>query len=161
MRAGGSAFAFAAVAVVGALLVIDAVLRGSGAEVLRIAGPVLAVVWAAWLLLLRPSIRIRPDAAVVTNVGRITEVPWGRIVDIRRRLQLVLDLDDGRHLEAWGSPFVSKRRPADDPSLATLRGAWLSAGASDAAVIRRVDVVGLLVGVVALAAAGLSLAVVR
>jgi hypothetical protein len=161
LRAGGSAFAFTAVAIVGALLLADAVLRGSWTAAVRTAGPVILVVWVAWLLLLRPSIRIQPDRAVVINVGRITEVPWSRIVDIRRRLQLVLDLDDGRRLEAWGSPFLSKRRDSEDSALMALRGAWMSGPASEAPVIRRVDVMALTVGAVAIAAAGLSLGVAR
>jgi hypothetical protein len=98
------------------------------------------------------------------------------VVDIRRRLQLVLDLEDGHHVEAWGSPFVPRQilprralrgnapaapyRPgADDPSLAELRAAWMS-GTDDmsvAPVVRRVDTTALLIGAAAVVACVLSL----
>jgi hypothetical protein len=161
------------VVVAGVTLVLlgDAVIRGAWPTAARVAGVGALVIWAAWMLLLRPSIRVLPDRAVVINVGRVTELPWSRVVDIRRRLQVIFDLDDGQHVEAWGSPFVSRRplgpsaRPFDrDPALTLLRSRWASAGpaaVSPEAVVRRVDVTALLVGAAALAALVLSLAVTR
>lgn len=152
LRAGSSVVAFAFVAGAVALLLGDAVIRGSWLVAARGAGPGALVLWAAWLLLVRPSVRLLPDRAVVTNVGRITEVPWGRIVEIRRKLQLVLELDDGRRIEAWGSPFADRKAGSDDPALTAVRGAWLSAdgaGSSDV-VLRRPDTVALLIGAAAL-----------
>ena len=148
----------------------DAVIRGAWPTAARVAGVGALVIWAAWMLLVRPSIRVLPDRAVVINVGRITELPWSRVVDIRRRLQVIFDLDDDQHVEAWGSPFVSRRplgpsaRPFDrDPALTLLRSRWTSAGraATAEAVVRRVDVIALLAGAAALAALVLSLAVTR
>jgi len=165
MRAGSSVVAFAFVAVAVALLLGDAVIRGSWLVAARASGVALLVLWAAWLLLIRPSIRVLPDRAVVTNVGRITEVPWSRIVAVRRRLQLILDLDDGRRVEAWGSPFPKRRlagrsaaSEADDPAATALRAAWLSGDdSSSAIVVRRADTLALLIGAGALAAAILTL----
>ena len=129
--------------------------RGVGAGAL--------VVWAAWMLLVRPSIRVQPDRAVVVNIGRITEVPWARIVDIRRRLQLVLDLDDGRSVECWGSPFpqaATGRAIARRPRTTTrpprccarhgCRGRRRTAS-GDWSVVRRVDVIALVIGAGAVA----------
>ncbi|MGN6502543.1 MAG: hypothetical protein ACTHKX_06530, partial [Pseudolysinimonas sp.] len=128
----------------------------------RTAGVAALVVWAAWLLLLRPSIRVLPDRAVVVNIGRITEIPWGRVVDIRRRLQLILDLDDGRSVEAWGSPFVSKRaKPGEDTALTALRSAWNAAPAAESAVVRRPDLPALVACAVAVVAAVICLGVAR
>jgi hypothetical protein len=165
LRAGSSALVFALVAGGAVLLVGDAVIRGSWEVLAQIAGPALLIVWAAWMLLLRPSIRVQEDRAVVVNIGRITEVPWSRIVDIRRRLQLIFELDDGKSVEAWGSPFPKRKLVGktaqtedDDPSASVLRSAWRSgkeAGA-DAPVVRRPDVLALSIGVVALIAAAAS-----
>lgn len=149
------------------VLLGDALLRGDLSLAARMAGVGALVVWAAWMLLVRPSIRVEPDRAVVVNLGRITEVPWGRIVDIRRRLQLILDLDDGHRVEAWGSPFPKRKlvgRTAqsedDDPSASVLRSAWRSGAEQSgggAAIVRRPDVLGLSIGAVALVGAAVSL----
>jgi len=159
LRAGSSVATFVVVAGVVVVLLVDAVLRGNWPVASRIAGAGALIVWAAWMLLFRPSIRVRSDRAIVINVGRITEVPWARVVDIRRRLQLIVELDDGRTIEAWGSPFAPRRHTAGDPALTVLRGAWMSAPAgtgtaADAeaatdAVIRRVDARALLAGAAA------------
>jgi hypothetical protein len=153
---------FGLVAAGAVLLTGDALVKGAWDAAARTAGVAAVVVWAAWLLLLRPSIRVRPDRAVVVNVGRITEIPWSRVVDIRRRLQLILDLDDGRSVEAWGSPFVSKRAtPGEDSALTALRSAWSSAASSDAAVVRHPDVPALVAGAAAVIAAVICLGVAR
>lgn len=163
LRALQSTIVFGVVAGVLVLLIGDALVRGSWQQAASLAAPATFGVWAAWLLLVRPSIRVQPDRAVIVNVGRITEVPWGRVVDIRRRLQLVLELDDGRSVEAWGSPFPSRRTPgreADaDTALAVVRSAWQSAPAATGAVVRRPDVVALSIGAVTLAALVLGLTV--
>jgi hypothetical protein len=174
LRAGSSVAVFALVAVGATVLFGDAAIRGSWPVAVRTAAIALLVVWAAWLLLFRPSIRVRADRAVVVNVGRITEVPWARIVDVRRRLQLVLDLDDGRSLECWGSPFPRRRMVGrvaatqdDDPAVTVLRGAWMSGGgaqtaaAGDApAIVRRVDTIALVIGAAAVVVAVLLLSLV-
>jgi hypothetical protein len=90
---------------------------------------------------------------VIVNIGRITEVPWARVVDIRRKLQLVFELDDARRVEAWGSPFAGRKRTDPDTSLVALRGAWMSAnstaGLAQADVVRRPDTLALLIGAAA------------
>jgi hypothetical protein len=153
---------FGLVATGAVLLTGDALLKGAWDAAARTAGVAALVVWAAWLLLLRPSIRVRPDRAVVVNIGRITEIPWGRVVDIRRRLQLILDLDDGRSVEAWGSPFLSRRaKPGEDSALTALRSAWGAAAPADAAVVRHLDVPALVAGALAVIAAVICLGVAR
>lgn len=165
LRAGSSAVAFAFVAVATVLLVGDAAVRGFWDVALRASGIAGLVLWVAWLLLVRPSIRLEPDRAVVVNVGRITEVPWARVVEIRRRLQLVLELDDGRKVECWGSPFPSRRTAGrgqavpEDPAAETLHAAWIAGDDASAAVVtRRADTVALLTGAAAVAVAALSFA---
>lgn len=168
LRAGSSAVAFAVVCIVLFALLADVVVRGDVPLAVRFTGVGALVVWVAWMLLVRPSIRVQPDRAVVVNLGRITEVPWGRIVDIRRRLQLILDLDDGHSVEAWGSPFPKRRlvgktaqSDEDDPSASVLRSAWRSGAeqSGGAAVVRRPDVLALSIGVAALVVAAVSVGV--
>jgi hypothetical protein len=170
LRAGSSVVAFAFVAIAAAVLLADAALRGTWESVLRGLGPAVLVLWAAWLLLVRPSIRVEEDRAVVVNVGRITEIPWARIADIRRRLQLVFELDDDRRVEAWGSPFAPRRRGGriatveDDSALRQLRSAWMSAQVNSATpgvvspVVRRIDAVALVLGAAAIVVAVVSVA---
>jgi hypothetical protein len=170
LRAASSVVAFAFVAIAVAVLLADAGLRGPFESVLRGLGPAVLVLWGGWLLLVRPSIRVEPDRAVIVNVGRITEVPWERVADIRRKLQLVLDLDDGRRLEAWGSPFAPRRRGGriaaadDDQALRVVRSAWMSAQVNSSPsavvppVVRRVDAIALGIGAAAVVAVVVSLA---
>lgn len=168
LRAVQSVVVFVVVAVALVLFLGDLVLKGDWRQTALVAGPMAFGAWLAWLLLIRPSIRVQSDRAVVINVGRITEVPWSAVADIRRRLQLIFDLEDGRTLEAWGSPFPKRDRPgkaADaDTALAVLRSAWQSApdasGSAAVAVTRRPDTVALAVGALALAALVLSLTAV-
>src|SRR5689334_13117709 len=108
LRASSSAVVFGLVAAGALLLIGDAAIKGAWDVVATTIGPAAVVVWAAWLLLVRPSIRVERDRAVVVNVGRITEIPWVRVADVRRRLQLIFELDDDTSVEAWGSPFVSR-----------------------------------------------------
>lgn len=162
LRAGSSAVVFGLVAAAAVLLIGDALFKGAWDVAARTTGAAAVIVWAAWLLLVRPSIRVERDRAVVVNVGRITEIPWNHVVDIRRRLQLILDLDDDKSVEAWGSPFVSKRGKAEDRGLTALRVAWNSySGGSGAAVVRRVDVLALALGAGAVVAAAVLLGVAR
>jgi hypothetical protein len=60
---------------------------------------------------------------------------------------------------------VSKRSAQDDPSLAVLRGAWLSGSASSAVatlpVVRRADATALLIGAAAVLALVAGLVVSR
>jgi hypothetical protein len=162
LRAASSAVIFGLVTGVAILFVGDSVVRGAWPLAAQAAGPAALIVWAAWLLLVRPSIRVQTDRAVVVNIGRITEVPWAHIGEIRRRLQLVLDLDGGGRLECWGSPFPQRagvnrtaggREPVVDAPLDLLRAAWLSAaGDATAPVVRRADALALGIGAAALAA---------
>ncbi|CAN5182257.1 hypothetical protein BH11ACT3_BH11ACT3_02640 [soil metagenome] len=163
LRAPSSAVVFGLVAAVAVVFVGDAVVRGAWSLAAQAAGPAALAVWAAWLLLVRPSIRLESDRAVVVNVGRVTEVPWSRVADIRRRLQLVLDLEDGSRVECWGSPFPTRAGvnrnatsadvAAPDTALTVLRSAWLS-GSHDTTlpVVRRADALALGIGAAALAA---------
>lgn len=88
--------------------------------------PVLFVVWALWVLLYRPLIAFDSRRVRVVNVGRVHEIPWGRVVRVTQRASLVFELESARRVTAWGSPPVARRgvlasmldrrtRPAHDP----------------------------------------------
>ena len=91
-----------------AVLVGDAVIRGAWSTVVAYLPPVLLVLWVLWLFLWRTSVRAESDRVIVTNLLRIHEVPWSRVVGVRQRGQVTLELDDSRQLLCWGGPFPRK-----------------------------------------------------
>lgn len=102
VRDTGTGVAFWLVAVVGLLIVFDAVLRGDLARIAATASIVGFVLWALAMVLFRPHVRYDSSRVVVTNIGRIHEIPWSRIVAVRQNLNLSIELDDGRRISAMG-----------------------------------------------------------
>jgi hypothetical protein len=173
-RATSTLFSFWAVVGFAALLVGDALVRGSWHVLALSVAPAALAVWAAWMLLFRPSIRFDTDRVVTVNPGRVIEVPWQRVVIVRQRPQLVLELDDGSRVTCWGSPFPEKpgRRPRDASKrrdsaagdvVGTLEAARSGARSTtpDAMVSRRWDVVPLLGGAVLAVACLIELVLAR
>jgi hypothetical protein len=172
LRATSSLVTFWVVVGAAAVGITDAVLRGSWPVLLHALAPIAFGAWIAWSLLYLPSIRIEADGLVVVNLARIFSLPWNRIRDIRRRFQLVIELDDGSIVECWGGPFPSRtgaRRAearADpssvDPALNLLRSALSRAQVRQhsspqvAPVARRWDVRSLSIGAVLLVLTALS-----
>jgi hypothetical protein len=109
LRALSSLIAFWALTGLAAVFVVDAAVRGRWDVALRTVGVVLFVLWAAWLFLVRMSVRLDAGALTARNLLRWVRVPWARVVDIERRAQLTVELDDGRRIECWGSPFAPRR----------------------------------------------------
>ncbi|GAA2011931.1 hypothetical protein GCM10009739_25330 [Microbacterium ulmi] len=109
LRATSSLVSFWAAVVIAVLLVGDAAVRGRWDVVAVATAPVLLGVWAMWMLLWRPGIRLEADRAVVINIGRVHELPWSRVEYATQRMQIVFTLDDESTLTAWGGPF--SRRP--------------------------------------------------
>jgi hypothetical protein len=101
-RDTGTSVAFWLVAAVGMLIVIDAVVRGDLARSLATASIAALVIWALAMVLFRPHVRYDDTHVVVTNIGRIHEIPWSRIVAVRQNLNLTILLDDGRRINAMG-----------------------------------------------------------
>jgi hypothetical protein len=155
LRATSSLVTFWIVVGAAALGTIDVIARGFGGAALHALAPIGLGIWVAWFLLYRPSIRIESDALVVVNLGRITALPWRSILDIRRRFQVIVELENGSIVECWGGPFPGRtglRRAGTqsdpssiDPTLTVLRSALIRALAreskvnSGASVIRRWD----------------------
>lgn len=91
------------IAVAGTMLLLgDTLLRGAWAAfavTTEIAGFAL---WVLWMVLYRPHLRYDEQRVVVTNIGRIVDIPWSRVVSVSQRLNLSFRLDDGRVVRAFG-----------------------------------------------------------
>jgi hypothetical protein len=102
VRDTGISVAFWLIAVIGVVMVGDAVVRGTIPQAVVTASIVALVVWALWMVLFHPHIRYDDDRVVVTNIGRVHEIPWSRVEAVRQSLTLTIELDDGRRIRASG-----------------------------------------------------------
>ena len=159
-RATSTVVSFWVIVAFATVLIGDAVIRGAWPTVVAYLPPMLLALWVFWLVLWRTSVRAEPDRVIVRNLLRVHEVPWSRVVDVRQRGQVVLELDDSRRLSCWGGPFPPKpgvlRRPRTGRSgperpkatfsdvLETYRR---SAPSSAEPARRQWDLVGLAIGV--------------
>lgn len=74
-------------------------------DLLRFAttAPIVALIlWFLWMLLFHPHVRYDDERVVVTNIGRVHELPWSRVVAVRQGLTLEFELEDGRRIRATG-----------------------------------------------------------
>jgi len=172
-RPGSSLVAFWAVAGIAIVFVGDAVLSADSRLALASVAPAALAVWVAWLLLYRPQVRFDEAGLVVTNPLRVAEVPWGRVVSVNQRFQIVVELDDGSRVTCWGSPFPEKpglrRPPARNSSERPVRGSAESLesvrssarpSVPESPVVRHWDRIAVVVGGVILIACLLELALV-
>lgn len=139
------------VVVLGVFLLADAAVRGSWDVVWVAVGPVAAIVWALWLLTVRPSVRLDDDALTVVNPMRTTRVPWAAVTDVRLRWQIVVQTADGRSVTCRGGPSIRGSRPVrrgqlsvpqEPEELRKIRQRWRArraAGAPDSDVRRGWD----------------------
>ena len=127
VRDTGTSIAFWLVVAVGFLLVVDAVFRGNPWQIAATVSIVALVLWALGMVLFHPHIRFDDAGVVVTNIARIHEIPWSRVVAIRQNLALTFELDDGRRINASGVTA-----PRDRGLIAgTLTRGKLGAGSAD------------------------------
>ncbi len=98
----GTGVAFWLVVAVGFLIVVDSAFRGDLFTFAATASIVALVLWAVGMVLFHPHIRYDEAQVVVTNIARIHEIPWSRVVAVRQGLNLTLELDDGRRISASG-----------------------------------------------------------
>jgi hypothetical protein len=156
-------------AFLGLALLVDAAVRGSWDVVLAAVGPVAVVLWGIWVLMVRPSVRVAPDALTVINPLRRTAVPWGRVEDVRMRYQIVVETDEPGRLTCWGGPTLPRPRPAPrgerpvmptSGELTVVLDAWAVArdrGVGAGPVVRSWDRAAVLAGVVAVVLLAVSL----
>jgi hypothetical protein len=142
LRPASAGVTFWLAVAIGAWAVFDAA-RVDPVEGLRWGAIAVLVLWVLWVLLWRPSIRIREDEVDVVNALRTWTIPWSRVQDVESRLQHVFVLDDGRAVTAWGSPspgrgkgdrsngvdlqlLVNRTVPSGEPEPILRRTAWWS-----------------------------------
>lgn len=99
--------------VVAAFLLGDALVRGGLEQTMLLAPWVLLIVWVVYAVVYVPRVETDADGVTVVNILRRWTVPWGRITDIGTRWQLVLNVDDGTKVTAFGGPSLRppRRRP--------------------------------------------------
>lgn len=102
VRDTGVSIAFWLSVAVGVAIVGDAVLRGGLLRIAATASITGLVLWVVAMVLFHPHIRYDDTRIVVTNIGRIHEIPWGRVAAVRQGLSLTIELDDGRRILANG-----------------------------------------------------------
>lgn len=114
-RPSSSLVSFWAVTIFGVLLVGDTLVGFHWVAFFTWLFPSAFVVWVLWVLLYRPIILFDANHVVIINPLRIVDAPWAHVTAVRQRLQLMLDLDDGKTVTCWASPFPDKpgrRRPS-------------------------------------------------
>jgi hypothetical protein len=144
--------------VVGIALLADAFVRGGAEQGLLLAPWVLLGAWLVYAVMYAPHVATDAEGITVANVLRRTHVPWGRVTDISLRWQLVLTLDDGRRIKAYGGPVAGRpgrptragdlrREPPALQDLVLVREPWELAregGAAGGEMTRRWDLPALL-----------------
>ncbi|TFC14560.1 hypothetical protein E3O19_10170 [Cryobacterium algoritolerans] len=107
-RANSSGLVFAAVVAACAVLLGDAAVR-LRFDVLTAALPAAALaLWAAWLVFLRPCLRVGEDGLTVVNILRTTVAPWDQVDEVTTRFQVVVTLVSGARLRCWGAPVTAR-----------------------------------------------------
>ena len=123
----GTGVAFWLVVAVGFLIVVDSAFHGDLWKFAATVSIVGLVLWGVGMVLFHPHIRYDEQRVVVTNIGRIHEMPWSRVVTVRQNLSLTFELDDGRKISAAGVTA-----PRDRGLIAgTLTRGKLGAGSAD------------------------------
>jgi hypothetical protein len=89
-------------AALGAVLAGDPLVRGDFALFATTAPIVALALWLLFMLMFHPHIRYDDERVVVTNIGRVHELPWSRVLTVRQNLNLAFELDDGRRISAVG-----------------------------------------------------------
>lgn len=127
VRDTGVSIAFWLVVAVGFLIVVDSAFRGDLWKFAATASIAGLVLWAVGMVLFHPHIRYDEQRVVVTNIGRIHEMPWSRVVAVRQNLSLTFELDDGRRISAAGVTAPRDRGLV----MGTLTRGKLGAGSAD------------------------------
>lgn len=171
LRDTGSILVFWIGCCVLAAIAAEAIVRGDGSYTALVLPLGLLILWVLWLVLFHPQLRYNPQRAIVTNIGRIHEIPWGRVSAVRQRLNVTFELRDGSTIRAAGvtaargGGHVVRRITSDrvgDPSVgfdqraAALDALRDAAAPSDSPVVSRWDTYALGIGAVLLVIAAIA-----
>lgn len=158
----------------GVVLVGDPLVRGDLDGFAATAPIVALVLWVLFMVMFHPHLRYDDERAIVTNIGRVHELPWSRVATVRQHLNLSFELVDGRRISAVG---VTAKRGRGlvlagltkgklgvgseefHQNADALRPFQESAAPNDDVVVSRWDTVPLSVGAVLVAAVVVDLAV--
>lgn len=88
--------------VLGVVLAGDPLVRGDLGLFATTAPIVALALWVLFMVMVHPHIRYDDERVVVTNLGRVHDLPWSRVVTVRQNLNLGFELDDGRRIPAVG-----------------------------------------------------------
>lgn len=83
-----------------AAALVSLALRGGTRDLLRFAGPVLAVAWVAWFGYWRPRVVLDDEGLIMRNVLRTVHVPWSAVREVHSRYGLRVDTADASY-NAW------------------------------------------------------------
>lgn len=108
IRSPASVAVFAAMVLLCAALLADAVVRGRWDTALASAPAVAFIVWGAWLVFARPCLLLHDQGLTIVNVVRTTTVPWGEVEDIVLRHQVAVVTRSGERVVCWGAPSSAR-----------------------------------------------------
>lgn len=139
-RAPSATVAALVAAVVGLALLVDAGIRAGLGEMLLLAPWVLLVLWAVYVMIYAPHIRIDTSGVRVHNLLRIVQFPWSAVRDIELRWQVRFRLASGEDVASFGGPVAGRpgrpplrlgggerREPPAIRDMELLREQWIAA----------------------------------
>jgi hypothetical protein len=94
---------------------IDALVHGDLGYLVQALPWQILVIWALFVLLVRPRVELYPGRLLVVNLFRTRDVPWSLVDRLSGRYQVILTLTDGSKISCWGAPATGlDRRPSLD-----------------------------------------------
>lgn len=97
-----------------ALLLIDAIVRGSWDTVAAFFPPLALVGWLVFILLWRPAVIVGSDHVVIREILRTTTVPFANITDIRLStvvsIMAIAPNGAARTYRPWNAPGMPRRK---------------------------------------------------
>ena len=133
LRPASALWTFGIVAAFVVWLFADAVLRGATEFALTALPWLLLILWAVYIVMLRPCVALGPDGITIVNVFRRHRIAWSLVDDFTTRFSLLVRLTDGRAIRSWGAPSTGIDRPSQNGS----SDARFAAPGSRAAGVRR------------------------
>lgn len=104
LRAGSGVGLWVVVVAFCVFLLGDALVRGAFPLAASALPWLTLIVWAVFLLLVRPCVVLDDSGITVVNVLRVHHAPWSAVETVRSRFQVRVELVDGRVFRSWGAP---------------------------------------------------------
>lgn len=104
LRAGSGVGLWVVVVAFCVFLLGDALVRGAFPLAASALPWLTLIVWAVFLLLVRPCVVLDDSGISVVNVLRVHHAPWSAVETVRSRFQVRVELVDGRVFRSWGAP---------------------------------------------------------